>query len=298
MLRKASLWGLILLIPILVLTGCARISRGTEDRAEQDRKASLAALMGYMERRRQNDLPGAYDFLSKEAKELYGRDEFVRYYEKFPVMQWGNVGPVRFLTTEWARIVVYDITVSYTDGRKGQLADFAYYIHKSGSHWGVAVVNPALSRYEGNRTSAGVLELARPILAVNPYASAVHGDLFAVHLAEGNAADAEHQLNMLYKVSSPSELARYQALKAELFLRTSRNDAAIDALRKAATLAEKYPETYSGAWRASVRTTEAKLQAAGGDLPAARNAVQQALLDDSTNAEAKRLLQELSAPKS
>ena len=253
--------------------------------------------MGYMEGRKHNDLPGAYQSLSKETKALYSKADFVQYYGQFTAMEWQRVGPVHLMGKEWARVVVYDLAIIRSDGTKVQLPDVAYYVHKADSQWGLALINPVLGRLDAVQTSQEAMETAQALMKVHPYNSNVHTQLYFAYMAAGDAARAQGELRVLYKIAAPSELASLQALKANFLLQNKQAAHAVKALGMALKLGQAYPETYSDAWRSTTLTTQAKAQLNLSQTEAARQALTQALEANPRNAEARSLLDGMAKPR-
>lgn len=289
-------WLVLVLLAALALAGCT--ARGSSATTDGARAEAMAALKGYLEGRRDNDLSRAYRFLSDASKGLYTEQEFQSYYGQFPVFKWTRVGPVSLVAEDWARIVVYDIASANKQGEPQHLADFAYYVHRQDGRWGVAVINPVLGKLNTAADAQSMLTLSQPLLQANPYSSQIHKELYYAHLAAGDAEQAEAQLRKLYEVSSPSDLATLQVLWSQFFLVTERPDQSIKAAKTAIELAQAYPETYTGPWTSVVLTTQAKAQVMTGEIDAARLALVQAMALDGANLEARALLMELGQPRS
>ncbi len=287
----------LLIIATVLLAGCGARTRSQAASAEQAQTAAKSALLGYLEGRRAGDLARAYTYLSGPSQALYSQQEFVGYYGQFPRLEWQRVGKVTMVAEDWARIVVYDITSISREGQRNRLADFAYYVHRKDGRWGVAVLNPAMARLNEAEGPEGTLQAARPLLKANPYSSQVHRELYYAFLAGGDPAQAEAELNTLFQVSSPSDLAGLQVMWSQLHLVTDQPERAAKAADTAIKLALAYPETYGSPWRSSVLTTLAQAHLALGDEAAARSALQQAIQLNPENLDAGALLQGLSRPK-
>lgn len=291
-------WSMLLALALL-LAGCTAAPAPVRQAqpTEADRAQVLAAVLGYMEHRRDDNLAGAYEFLSQATRQLYSRDEFVKYYSSFPRMEWQRVGAVTFVAGDWARVVVYDISILRKGGDRVVLADFPYYVHKQGGNWGVALINPRLPAFEATADLQQAVSLSQSLLKVHPYSMNVHTRLFDVYLSIGAVEKAHEQLKMLYRVSGPSDLAAWQTMRAEFFLQSQGATQAIKALQQSLKLAEKYPERYDARWRSQVWTTLARAYDRTGALPEVKPALVKALQEDPANAEARQLLESLEQTK-
>jgi tetratricopeptide (TPR) repeat protein len=280
-----------MVILMLILVGCT--SSGTREarRRAQDKEKALAALVGYMEGRKRNDLPGAYQYLSPESRKLYTQDEFVAYYKAFPVMQWTLKGDVNLISVDWARVVVYDIAVT-RDGATQTLADHPYYVQNVKGSWGVAVVNPVMDRMRKLPVDQQP-GFARVILKADPYNKTIHKSIFASTLAEGNIEEADKVLKKLYSFSSPSDLPELQLLKADIMLTAEQPIGALTALEKALELGPSYPEMYDAPWRSTTLTEVGRAQGMLGRLPESIKSLEEAMTLNPENAEATMLLENI-----
>lgn len=271
----------LLLAAVLILTGCGRSGAGGGGR---DGQQALAALMGYLDGRRANTLPAAYDHLSAESRQLFTREEFVQYYGEFPTLQWKRVGDVNLIAPDWARIVVYDIETA-----QGVLPDFAYHVHKVDGRWGVAVINPVLGRL-GDLAPEKQGAFRRKLLAADPYHFGLHRELLAIYLQEGEFEQAGAMLDRLYRLSTPSALAAIQVDRAKFFLAVDQPARALPFIEKALALSEAYPERYDPPWRSGVLVDKARALAFSGQMPEAAVTLEEAVQINPDNQEAQVML--------
>lgn len=292
-----SLWIPTLLIAAL-LFGCTGKLEvlAAPDPADQEKAGALAAIMGYMEGRKAKDLKAAYRYLSQPAQELVSEADFLKHYGPNPAMEWKKVGPVTLVQKDWARVVVYDITVTREDGSKIGLPDFPYYLQKVGDRWGVALINPMLERLE-QAEGQKAADLGGALFKVNPYSSNLIRRLYYGAVTRGDPDAAQDALLNLYMASGPSDLADWQYLRADFFIHAGMTEDALIALNRSLRLAEAYPDRYGDLWRSDVLVSRAKAQISFGEVGQATNSIQEALRLNPGNEEAKLLVLELSKRK-
>lgn len=292
--RKGFFWS-VLLIGAILLTGCSRGASGAAGASTAaEKEAIVGAVVGYMQARKAIDLKGAYKHLSGPARKLYTEEEFVQYYSRFPAMEWKRVGPVTRVSPDWARVVVYDITVTFADGRREPLPDFPYYVQRADGKWGVALINPMLDKLEtlsGDRYKQQ--ELFEAMMKVNPYSTNLHSHMYYYAVELGDAERAAESLGTLYMISGPSDLANLQALWAHFYLNTGQSEQALKSAERAMKLSEAYPERYGAPWAAGVLTTKAHAHMALRQTAQARSALNDALLLEPDNLQARLLLQQV-----
>lgn len=295
MLKGVRCTGLLLVLVAVLLAGCSgkpETLPQPPDPSEAEKEDALAAVMGYMESRKAKDLKLAYRYLSQPAQALVSEADFVRHYSPNPAMEWKKVGPVTLVEKDWARVVVYDITVTREDGSKIGLPDFPYYVQRVGDRWGVALINPMLEKLdqaEGEKAS----ELGGALLKVNPYSTNLLRRLYYGAAARGDADAAQDALLKLYMAGGPSDLADWQYLRADFWMKANMTEDALIALDRSLSLAEAYPDRYGDLWRSDVLVSKARAQIALDQLVQASDAVKEALRLNPENQEAQQLVLEL-----
>lgn len=287
MFRPRNGTGILLgLMLVLVLMGCGSSTTASNKEAG----AAVAAVVGYMQGRQENNLPAAYKHLSKASQELYSQEDFVSYYSQFPVMNWQRIGAATMVTKGWIRVMVYDIKVIALDGSNMPLPDFAYYVQKTGGKWGVALLNPVVSTLDDANNTPQIFQFIESLLKVHPYSGSLFSRLYYAYVAAGEMEEAEEALWRYYQVSTPSELPGFQGMQGHFFLSTGRYDQAIAAYTSAMKIAPTYSEIYSDTWHSKMMTFQGHAYVEAGDLVNGRQVLEQAVAKDPNNEDAQELL--------
>jgi len=271
---------------VLMVAGCGSSTKATN----KESQAASAAVVGYMQGRRDNNLPAAYKHLSKASQELYSQEEFISYYGQFPVMNWQRVGETTKVSKDWIRVMVYDIRVTSRDGSNMPLPDFAYYVQKSGGKWGIALINPILSKLDDASNTPQLFQFIDSLLKVHPYSGSLFSRLYYAYMSMGELQEAEEALGRYYQVSTPSELPGFQAMQGHFFLSTGYYGQAVEAYTSAMKIAPTYAEIYPDTWHSRMMTFQGHAYLEVGELILARQVLEQAVTKDPNNQDAQELL--------
>jgi len=198
-----------------------------------------------------------------------------------------SVGAAREVEPGVMRVPVRGVTVR-DPGRTVEWPERFLTLRWEEDRWAVAwaepLFEPALNAYHNTRYTEQ-LDLARDIVAIDPYHYRGHLELHYAFRGLGRIRQAEYALNTAWERASAAEKADVMAARARFKLALGAPADALDLAREALDLARPYaPGTYSAAWQAETLVVTAQAALALGDGEAAQALADEAAALDGENA--------------
>lgn len=263
-----------ILLILTLLAGCAR--------EEPTAEAAAAGARRFMESLAAGDPGGVWALLSEEAHRRMDADQVAAYLTDHEVA-FAGIGSAREIEPGVMRVAVSGLTVR-DPGRAVHWPESWLTLRWEEERWAVAwaapLFEPAMTAYHNTRYPQQ-LDLARDIVAIDPYHYRGHLELHYAFRGLGRLRQAEYALNTAWERASAAQKADVMAARARFKLALGAPQDALAHAREAVELARPYtPETYSAAWQAETLIVGAQAALALGDGEAVEELVSRAAAAD------------------
>lgn len=271
-------WLVVLGMVLALLAGCAR--------EEPTAEAAAGAALRFMEALAGGDAGQVWGALTAEARRRMDSGAVASYLADHTV-RFEAVGAAREIEPGVMRVAVRGVTVR-DPGRAVEWSEWSLTLRWEEDRWAVAwagpLFEPALTAYHNTRYHEQ-LNLARDIVAIDPYHYRGHLELHYAFRGLGRIRQAEYALNTAWERASAAEKADVMAARARFKLALGAPADALDLAREALDLARPYaPGTYSPSWQAETLVLAAQAALALGDVDAAQALAEEAAAVDADNA--------------
>ncbi|MBP2017366.1 hypothetical protein J2Z79_000749 [Symbiobacterium terraclitae] len=281
---------LVLLVALLALTaGCG----GELTTAE----AAAASAQRFMASLSAGDFAGVWGALTSEARERMGSSAVAAYLRETEV-EYDRVGDAVEVEPGLMRVPVAGLTVT-DPGRTVKWPEAWLTLRQEGDGWLVAWADPlfdaALSAYH-NTEYVEQLDLARAIVAIDPYHYRGHLEMHYAFRGLGRLRQAEHALQLAQERATAAQKPDVLAAWARFKLAIGAPADALGYAQQALDLAKPYyPGTYSPAWWAETLVLSGQAALALGDGETAALYAEAAAAADPKNAALALFRQQLPA---
>lgn len=269
---------IVLGLVLTLLAGCARV--------EPTAEAAAGAARSFMESLAAGSFEGVWGALTAEARRRMDA-EIVAAWLAGHHVAFEGVGEAREIEPGVMQVPLVGVTVR-DPGRSVRWPQSWLTLRWEDERWAVAwaepLFEPAETAYH-NTLYQEQLDLARDIVAIDPYHYRGHLELHYAYRGLGRFRQAEHALNTAWARASAAQKADVMAARARYKLALGAPDDALAHARSAVELALPYvPGTYSPAWQAETLIVGAQAALALGDREAAAELADRAAAADPESA--------------